>query len=148
MSDTIYKFIPVNLNDIFSKAQMEDIEKLHFDGVSIDMESGESIAFADAGENFESVACPFCHTDMTDWWGDAMDAAYSETNGFYELSVTTPCCRQKTSLANLDYNPPQGFYKTMVSCSPHGDSLINSNAIQQTLQKITACDWRVIIARI
>jgi len=65
------------------------------------------IGFFDCGEYFESVFCPHCHTDLSDWWLDAMNLAY-ETS-FHDLTVTVPCCAKTVSLNDLEYVYPMGF---------------------------------------
>ncbi|QND55699.1 hypothetical protein [Mesorhizobium huakuii] len=39
------------------------------------VEYEEGVTFFDAGANTESVHCPFCGSDLEDWWGEAMDRA-------------------------------------------------------------------------
>jgi hypothetical protein len=64
--------------------------------------------FFHCGSNFESVFCPFCQTDIVEWWGKAMDA-WGEGHDRRRLAIGTPCCGRATSLNDLDYVDPQGF---------------------------------------
>jgi len=48
----------------------------------------------------------------------------------------------------LDYNFPQGFYKTMIEIMPEPGAPIFSEDIAGSLKKITGKDWRTINVRI
>ena len=67
----------------------------------------EGIVFYDAGANTETVSCPACGSEITEWWGDAMDAAFESE--LSDLSITTPCCAAKSSLNDLKYVWPAAF---------------------------------------
>ncbi|WP_095203588.1 hypothetical protein [Mesorhizobium carmichaelinearum] len=71
------------------------------------VEYEEGVMFFDAGANTESVHCPFCGSDLEDWWGGAMDRAAASR--FEDLSVTTPCCHKASSLNDLRYVWPAAF---------------------------------------
>ena len=62
--------------------------------------------FFTAGTNFQSVFCPFCEVDITEWWVEKMRALGDD---FRCLSAETPCCHRATSLNDLDYVGQQGF---------------------------------------
>lgn len=64
--------------------------------------------FFDCGSNFRNVFCPFCGTDIMEWWRKPIDSWWNSTDR-RELSVVTPCCCRATTLNDLDYNWPQGF---------------------------------------
>jgi hypothetical protein len=74
----------------------------------IELHFSDTPEFVHSGGNFESVFCPFCQTDILEWWGNQM-GAWSEGSDRRALAVETPCCRQATSLNDLDYVWPQGF---------------------------------------
>jgi hypothetical protein len=67
----------------------------------------EDIEFIDPGENFESVTCPACGTDLGGWWQEAMAAAFAKQ--FSDLVVEVPCCGAQGSLNDLNYSWPAGF---------------------------------------
>jgi len=74
---------------------------------AIEVSVGE-VAFIDAGENFDSLSCPWCGAVIDiDWWQGRMGAAAS--SGFADLLCRTPCCDVTTSLNDLLYDWPQGF---------------------------------------
>jgi DNA-directed RNA polymerase subunit N (RpoN/RPB10) len=74
----------------------------------VDVIDEGKIVFIDAGENFETVRCNSCGAVLDlDWWSDQMNSA--QEHEFSDLATTTPCCRQLTTLNNLDYDWPQGF---------------------------------------
>jgi hypothetical protein len=143
MSDFFIRFIPDDPQYKLNTQETDSIKKLEWYNENISINAEDSIQFADAGSNFESVVCPFCKADLMDWWGEAMDRAFSEENGFTDLSVITPCCNGKTSLHDLDYYFPQGFYQSMIEM-PNPD--IDKEIVCEQLYKITNKKWRVINA--
>jgi len=146
MSDYIIRFIPEDIHINLSENSIKIIEKLDwFENFSKFM-FNEKIHFADAGHNFESVKCPLCKADLMEWWGNAMGSAYSDEEGFFDIMATTPCCRMKTSLHNLDYSFPQGFYKIMIEVMPELNSQITPENISNNLLDITGEKWRIIRA--
>lgn len=148
MSDSIFKFIPV---DPYAKLQAQQIRWItdwQIAGVISELEVSDQLQFADAGENFESVLCPFCRSDLREWWGDAMSGAYSLADGFGDLGVVTPCCKRETSLDALEYRHTQGFYKTQLSLMSTDVSSPDCEAVLRQLRGVSGIDWRVVIARI
>ncbi len=87
----------------------------------------DEINFFDAGENFESIACPRCGAPIdTDWWGAAMDAASEQA--FAELDATMPCCSARVSLNDLRYDWPQGFARfALQALNPNVPDLVQSD---------------------
>ena len=146
MSDYFIRFIPENIETKLNEHEIKLIEKLNWDGNNPKFIFSERIQLADAGQNFEIVKCQFCKANLMKWWGNAMNSAYSDERGFVKLDVTTPCCNKTTSLHNLEYNFPQGFYKTMIEVMPETSSNIMSNEIANSLLAITQKNWRIIHA--
>src|SRR5579884_1054426 len=61
-----------------------------------------------SAENFEATYCPFCQSDITDWWWQELHV-WTDRADQRDLTTTTPCCRRATSLNDLDFDWPQGF---------------------------------------
>jgi len=147
LSDYYVRFIPEVINTSLNEHEIGLIERLHW-GVSIPKSIfSDRILLADAGQNFETVKCPFCKASLMEWWGSAMSSAYSEDYGFQELIITAPCCNNVTSLHNLEYNFPQGFYRTMIEVMPEVNSQIRADEIADKLLEITGINWRIVHAR-
>jgi len=146
MSDYFIRFIPEDINANLSEDEVNLIKKLNWDGNHPRFIFNERVQFADAGQNFECVKCRFCGINLMDWWGNAMSSAYSEEHGFVNLNVTTPCCNELTSLHDLAYDFPQGFYKTMIEVVPEANSQIMVDEVANCLLEITNKKWRVIHA--
>ena len=116
MSDCIAKIIPINshlhiapqmlqeaVNFLTAHALAENVAPVVYD----------TPAFIDCGENLEEIKCPVCGETLDfGWWGDAVDKA-SETS-FTDLTITTPCCHENSSLNDLKYNFPCGFACTEI----------------------------------
>ena len=82
----------------------------------------DEIEFVDASANFHTASCPHCGADITEQWGEGMDAAY-ESN-FENLDWVVPCCNRTTSLNALVYDLPQGFARFSITASePNVDQL-------------------------
>lgn len=111
MSDTYLCFVPHDPrwhpDGPAAAATMKVARELFPLAENVAVESEEGVTFFDAGANTESVHCPFCGSDLEEWWGDAMDQAAASR--FEDLSVTTPCCQRPTSLNNLRYVWPAAF---------------------------------------
>ena len=148
MSDTLYSFIPTNPEIELSIEQIKCLKLLDFKDAEVEIVSGEKIIFADAGQYFENVSCPFCGTTIVEWWAQAMDEAYSETMGFVSLAIVTPCCHKSSSLNDLKYDWPQGFYRSMVSLNPSWEKPFDSKAALREIESATGITWRLVIARI
>ena len=144
MSDCIKRFIPDNPNYRLSKNTINVIQSFNWYGDNVVIEVNDIIKFADSGSNFESVSCPFCKFDLMNWWGNAMNKAYSDENGFTNLEIITPCCGKATTLHDLNYNFPQGFYKTIIEIQVFDDNSIDTKNICNQLFITTNENWRVI----
>jgi hypothetical protein len=101
------------------------------------------VQFVDCGENFEVVRCPRCHVDLGEWWSMAMEAGHEQR--FTDLRVTTPCCRLRTSLNQLDYAWPAGFARCVLEVFEPGVAALERHSIE-ALQHRLGCAIRVIWA--
>ncbi|MCL2529170.1 MAG: hypothetical protein FWE41_02405 [Coriobacteriia bacterium] len=153
MSDYYVRLIPEEPSYVLGEQLINTIKSLTWYRDNTTITVNESIQFADAGENFERVLCPFCKTDLIDWWKDAMDEAYSMVAGFTCLDTITPCCQKDTSLHNLDYHFPQGFFTSLIEMESYCykgvfqvPQELDINEICQELYEITSSKWRIIRA--
>ncbi len=142
MSDHYLRFIP---EDVDAELNMKALQKIckhkMFKGKA-QIFFTDKVLFADAGQNFEKVQCPFCGENITDWWSQSMGEAFSEKVGFGDLNATVPCCGRQTSLNDLKYSFPQGFYRYMIEIMD-GDHC-SAQEIVLMLNKETSIKWRVI----
>ena len=102
------------------------------------------IQFVDSGENFESITCPVCGSNIDmDWWSEKMSQAY-ETK-FTQLTVETPCCHSDLSLNDLLYEWPCGFSRfALVARNPK--QALSQEQISE-LTRILGDNLRVIQSR-
>ncbi len=144
MSDMIINLIPCNPFYVPSISERDAINNV----ISTEavLEVMDKVQFADAGANFESVRCPFCHAELMEWWKDAMDVAYSDEKGFIQLGVTVPCCGKESSLNDLEYSWPQGFYTAKIVYRPYDDATDKEQNLLEELRTISGTSWRVITA--
>lgn len=89
----------------------------------------DEVDFFDAGDNFQSVKCPHCGTDVTEWWPEAMDKA--DDLAFGDLDVSMPCCGKPSSLNDLAYEMPQGFAQFAISVSEPGIEHLDEAALRR-----------------
>lgn len=113
------------------------------EGVKARAEKG--VVFFDAGENSESVACPFCGADLMDWWGDAMD--HAQMGGFSDLSIVTPCCSKHTSLNDLVYVWPAAFGSFALEVADPGESSIGE-AQRTSIEQVLGCSVKTVWRRL
>jgi hypothetical protein len=104
-------------------------------------------AFIDPGENWCSVRCPVCGSDVEDWWDAAMDTAALPDGCFDALAVTVPCCSAPTDLNALDYVWPAGFARySLVVTDPECELPLPSAGVQ-ALEDLLGAGLRQVIAR-
>jgi hypothetical protein len=98
-------------------------------------------------EYFKQVNCPSCHTEITDWWVDAVDNAY-ESN-FENLAIATPCCHTLTTLNDLEYISEAAFARFALKIY---DAAVSYNGISPTevaeLESILDCPIKQVITRL
>ncbi|MDE6054761.1 MAG: hypothetical protein K2G55_13605 [Lachnospiraceae bacterium] len=113
MSDYYVIIIPDNL---YCRVDIQAVQKAQsyleecMMAMSVEIEIHEAPAFVDCGGYLQEIACPFCGSDLWDWWGEAMDKSAGEAGLFDELDEKQlPCCGRRASLNDLKYNYPCGF---------------------------------------
>ncbi|MBZ9707775.1 hypothetical protein LB543_13685 [Mesorhizobium sp. ESP7-2] len=107
--------------------------------IAVEYEQGAT--FFDAGANTESVHCPFCGSDIEEWWGDAMNQAAESR--FEDLSVTTPCCHRPTSLNDLRYVWPAAFGVCALTVISPGVNSVSSEQLR-TIEQAMGSPLKVI----
>ena len=150
MSDNFLYLIPEEPNYIpeskSSELALSLLKSFSDDHVEVKAIVFNEINFIDPGQNFKSVSCPNCGSDISDSWQSLMDASYADK--FKDLDILTPCCGTESSLNSLVYKWPAGFAKYVLKAynPPHknwlGQSVINN------LEKILGCNIRQIKSHI
>src|ERR1700692_3006895 len=80
-----------------TKAAFELLCALRSEAQDAELHISDTPEFFDGGSNFESVFCPFCQTDIWDWWIKAIDEWWNGTN-HRALSAEMPCCGRVITL--------------------------------------------------
>jgi hypothetical protein len=63
----------------------------------ISSEVYKAVQFIHCGENFESITCPICQSEVSsDWWIEQMDEDYDQ--GFLLAMCRMPCCGSSLNL--------------------------------------------------
>ncbi len=102
------------------------------------------ICFIDPGQNFESVTCPICETEITDSWMAQMDDLYK--TGFSNLTIKSPCCGADISLNNFVYHWPAGFARYVLSAyNPSITGWLDKSQIGE-LENILGIKLRQVLA--
>lgn len=147
MSDYYISFIPKQPDYISDTQIIQQIENLKFEKNDVQrtkLEISEITLFAHCGSNLETIFCPFCKSDLMEWWGKAMSEASSDGKSFDNLSIQTPCCNNLSSLNDLEYHFDQGFYKTIFTIIPQAEHHLIAEDISLQLEKISGVLWRII----
>jgi len=77
--------------------------------------------FFHCGANFAHVFCPFCGTEIREWWEKPINDWWNSADR-RDLLVVTPCCGRATTLNDLDYSRPQGFACVAITLrNPYSD---------------------------
>lgn len=144
MSEYYIRALPEDIDTKISSEHLAALKKIDWNGSVLEIKQTEEVQFADAGENFETVSCPFCGSDLMAWWGGAMNSAYEDGKGFFNLSITTPCCNKLSSLHELKYYFPQGFFRTMIEISPSNNHSFTDELLRSILFQHTGVQWRIL----
>ena len=144
MSDYFVSYIPCDPYFTPTENHTRQLASILIPDCETILEIEEAVSFADAGTNFERVTCPNCHNNILDWWPGAMNSAYTPGKGFSKLSISTPCCGYKSTLNDLIYHFPQGFYRTRILTKPDIHVQINTDKVCAELKEITGVAWRAI----
>ncbi len=147
MSDHYVCFLPVDPACVPSEsAQAAAVALLRAawpDAREITPETAEHIVFRDCGENFESVACPHCGTELeVESWQGSMDRDYSEEGGFRLDAQSMACCGQRSTLNDLKYTWPQGFSRFALRAADPGGEV--PARLLAELESSLGCRLRVI----
>ena len=132
MSDHYVCFIPAAPEFIPSKdsqaAAVALIQKTWpFNISEITLETDRHIAFRDSGENFESIHCPHCSTEVeVEHWQDLMDQDYSDEDGFHLREIPMSCCGKTSTLNDLYYKWPMGFSRFILRFRDPGCEIPNN----------------------
>lgn len=150
MSEYFFGFVPDDPYYRLNEAEICAIKKLDWYQGDMSIKVNDTVQFAAAGGNLESILCPFCKSDLRGWWQEAMDAAYDlEKRYFKGLRAVTPCCNKVISLQDLEYNFPQGFYTSIIKIPVIGiqSDVIDDDVACEQLAQITDTTWRAVHAR-
>ncbi|WP_053367949.1 hypothetical protein [Bacillus sp. FJAT-27245] len=147
MSDYVIKLLPWHPEFIPSFDAIKEAE-LFVKSVSnyfsdIQLLLTDEVRFIDLGENFETVSCQFCHSDLSiDWWVEAMSEA--DTSQFTNLQVIVPCCHMESSLNDLNYKWNAGFARFSIEF--YNPIVDNFEVISEKLEEILSCEFRKVWA--
>ncbi len=147
MSDNYLRLVPAEPNfcpaEDAARAALATMSELFPAAKHVELEFCDEIRFFDAGQNTESVACPHCDAELSEWWGDAMDIAY--VSKFADLSVRTPCCQRATSLNDLVYMWPVAFGRFALEAANPGRPTLSDEeraAVEQALGSQLRVVWQ------
>jgi hypothetical protein len=103
------------------------------------------VRFVDCGSNFETVTCPYCATDVGEWWALAMDVAHEQR--FVDLRATTPCCGRWVDLNELVYSLSMGFARFVLEAM-NPDVFELPDTVRLEVERILGCRVRLIWAHV
>lgn len=104
-----------------AEAAFSLLQRMRPDGQDPELYLSDTPKFFDCGGNFGNVFCPFCGTEIREWWRTPINE-WSNSTDRRDLSVVAPCCGRATTLNDLDYNRPQGFACVAIALlNPYSD---------------------------
>lgn len=150
MSDYYIKIIPADpycqIDMQLAKQVQSYLEKCII-VMSVEIKMHSSPAFVDSGAYLEKVVCPFCGSDLWDWWADEMDRAAGEDGLFPRLDEKTlPCCGRTAPLNDLKYDYPCGFACTEFIMLYPREQLTQQDV--ETVERMLGMQVKVIHSRI
>lgn len=97
----------------------------------------EDVRFIDCGENLERIGCRKCRGEIScDWWREHMEHQFE--HGYTLEPVQLPCCGALVSLADLNYDWPQGYARFSVEAMNPEIADLTSQQLQQ-FESILGC---------
>ncbi len=147
MSDFIYKFIPMNVDQRFNFS-IEDVTEFlnkhieHYD--NIEFYQYDQIQFIDCGQRFESVVCNHCYHSLLNIWGELMEV--SAQGEFKKRLLITPCCGKETQLDKLVYYGDSGFARSALHVL--NPSMDIEDIEIHIFEKVFGCEYKCIISQI
>ncbi len=147
MSEHYVCFIPADPKFVPSKGSQDAavalIQRAWLHISEITPETNEHIVFRDCGENFESIHCPSCNTELkVDQWHELMEQDYSDEGGFQLDQLPMPCCEEKLTLNDLSYKWPMGFSRFVLRAGDPGCE--DSEKLLNELESAIGCQLRII----
>jgi hypothetical protein len=147
MSSSIIRLIPDNPEYIpVQSAQIAAqrlVASLFPKAERVNVLSTEQTNFIDPGGNLEKIICPICEREVSiEWWQQAMSRAYE--TGFTALTVTMPCCDERSSLNDLTYVWDAGFARFVVEVHDPQDDITAEELI--LVAKLLGCNLKKIKA--
>ncbi|NOV04835.1 hypothetical protein [Paenibacillus planticolens] len=143
MSATVISLIPTNPEYVPTAKCIEMIHEW-IQQYNAQIIITDEVRFIDQGENFEDIKCPFCSSEIEiKWWQDRMEKA-SESS-FHELTSITPCCNQKTTLNELNYNWEAGFARFSIEILNLSIDISEYDVL--TIGEQLKCSLKKVIAR-
>jgi hypothetical protein len=88
------------------------------------------VLFFDCGANLESVSCPICQSDVTNWFFEEIDHKYNES-GLLDLESQSPCCSVSLNLNDLEFDWPAGFASAAIEIRNPGRDWLTQGELEQ-----------------
>ncbi|MDE7030488.1 MAG: hypothetical protein K2P63_11030 [Lachnospiraceae bacterium] len=150
MSDYFVKVIPDNpfcCVDARAAEQARSYLEECMMAMSVEVWRHEQPAFVDSGGYLGEIACPFCGSELWDWWGAVMDEDAGETGLFAQLDEKKlPCCGGRASLNDLKYDYPCGFACTEIVLLNPRKELANQHI--REVERLLGMHIKVIYSRL
>jgi hypothetical protein len=103
----------------------------------------DSVQFVDGGQNFESVSCNLCATEMNiEFWQEQMSRSYEHSN-FEDLLFVNECCNEGTSLNDLVYSDGSGFSSYEITINNLEPNDTKERRTRNRVSKILKVDTKV-----
>ena len=125
---------------------VELFQRIATDADEVKEETTEGVRFIDCGANCQRVLCPHCGAEIEiEWWHNRMNE--EADTGFPLKLIALPCCGEQKSIAELDYDWPQGFARFSVEAMNPG---IPDLSIEQmrSFEAVLGCPVRKVLQHI
>ena len=116
--------------------------KLFPDADEIKAETFDTVRYFSCGpENLVRVCCPSCDKEIPmTWWRDQMHKDFAD--GFQLAEYSMPCCREKFTLNDLEYEGNQAF--GMFALSAWNPRIDLKDKDREELERILGVELRVV----
>lgn len=108
----------------------------------VKVEVSDHPRFIDCGANLERILCPECRCEIEiDWWQDWLGRE-AETD-FPLAPVVLPCCKAQKTLAQLNYDWPQGVSRFSIEAMNPNIADLSEQQIRE-FESVLGCRIRKI----
>lgn len=114
------------------------------DTAVVTAEDSDYVELYDAGQAFERVVCPKCHSEIpTTWWAECLSKDWEL--GFQLRTWDLPCCKAEFRLDGLIYEPTQAFGRFALAVAGDHAGLVLTPEQKAQIERILGVQVKIVV---